>query len=290
MTAAKTLLKDLDMLRDTRETRGVFAGVASGIVVGLSVLSFFAFCELNDVAYFLAVPVGLAFTCTTVSSIVAIRARTTGQAIAWTFIGNVVPPTVLCLPTILGVFYATPAGLIAFAVTLPLVLAARSVRAGDGELALGADQRERLVGAVALLVATVALLGVNLAMHRLYSPVYLRFAWDPSDTPPLALAAPVLGALATTVFAAMTAIPDLMRSRLADRIARGVVAGLESHVRGGLTHVNAVVTQPGGPMRSAESREALGAMVVSGPRAALGVMLSLSGGALLALTALLAIL
>ncbi|MFK7987861.1 MAG: hypothetical protein AB8I08_17720 [Sandaracinaceae bacterium] len=287
MTAAYPLLRDLDALRNTRKIGGLFAGSASGLMVAAAVLLFFVRCGLDrEASILLVVPVGLAFVCTTVSSILAIRAPSTSKAVLWTFAGNVLPPTLLCLPTIMGVLYATPAGLVAFVFTLPVVLAARGARSEpNGPDSRPDHARERLVGALTLCVVTLALLAFNALSDR-----YEQLVWDSAPSVLPASLIPIVTALGAAALALMTAVPELRRARLADRIGRGQVAGLASRVEVGVTHVDEVAMLGGGPMRSAVSRQAVGGMVWSPARAVVGALLSVVGVHLLALSALAAVL
>jgi hypothetical protein len=202
----------------------------------------------------------VAFLCTAAGAAVAVRMDTTAKAVGLVFVSNVVPPTLVCAPTIVGVLFSFPSGLAAFAVTLPLVLLARrSARSPTP----GHVERERLLGAAFLLAGALLLAAFELRHGHARDGW-----WEPSPIPMAAL-----GALALALAAAL---PDLYRVWLRRTVRRGGLAHLALREDGVLERAHRAGD---GPLRQATAREALGRLHASPRRAAAGVALSLFAAA-----------
>jgi hypothetical protein len=247
--------KGLTSLEDSGRWRGLIVGAASG--VGVSVLVAQTFLGWNGWA---AIGLGaLACLCTTLGTIAAVRASSTGKAVLWVLGLNVLPPTLVFLPTLIGLFWAVPAGLLAFAVVLPLALLARAARQRPDR-----PERELLLGAgfTALAAAALAFMTGILAgtPHHAW--------WAPGG--PNVLAIPMLiAALVTLVLASAALARELRRAWIVVRAKRAgfVVA----HAGAGQHLVSIDVSIGSGPHRSARSTEDLGTLWLSPVRTALSL-------------------
>src|SRR5258706_15076281 len=106
----------------------------------------------------LAVP---AFVCTTLTTLLAGRARTDAAAVLGVFVGCVLPPTLLLLPTGIGALIGAGAGLLAAFALLPFVLVLRGVHAAPQD-----DDGEHVATFGAAWLVTVSVVMVLLANHH----------------------------------------------------------------------------------------------------------------------------
>ncbi len=254
---------------------GTSAGLAAGLAIAAPVAAFFLHANDGSFALGLSLLGLVAFACTAWGTRRAIRAASTGKAIAWVIGSNVLPPTLVFAPTVIGLFFSVPSGLLAAIVVLPFVLAVRAWAAGDR---LGREERESLLGAALLALVTVALV-IAQAYER-----YDAYAWGSALTASLAYAPTLLTALASVALASWTFARDARRACLARRIERGEASGLK--LAGGdaqLVHVERVADVGAGPLRSASTREELGDL----PRSIRRIVAALvvGGAATLALAA-----
>ncbi|GAB5541170.1 MAG: hypothetical protein SangKO_009300 [Sandaracinaceae bacterium] len=235
---------------------GWWAATAAGLVVSMSVARFFLAMqgtttpEPGVIAFFGGLFL-VALACTLFGAKAALHADGSVGALALTFGANVGPPTVLCAPTVIGLVYSVPAGLIAFTVVAPLVLltrrSARSERPGHLE-------RERLLGAGWLAATSLALSAVGLLEAD---------GW-------LGAVPGLVCGLAALAFAGLSAGRDLYRSWLA-AAARLGRSGLRL---GRDASLERVALTGAGPHRAQLTGERLGALHEAPLRAAAAVLLT----------------
>lgn len=255
------VLRALD--RTTKgEEPGLGLAVASGLVVSAPVARLFL--AFDDEPMFLVLALGLgliAFLCTTSGTLMALKADTTAKAVGWAFVTNVVPPAVVCAPSIYGVVFSIPAGLIAFCVVLPMVLLGR---AGAGP---GRESRRQLVGALFASAMAVALVYAEGIAAQDYYPRQSGL-----ERLPLTFVA-----LTAVVLAVGTAGRDLFRLWMWREVARGSLPGLRAEPSGrwaGTIVRHEDVGQ--GPLRTAPTHECVGRISASPARAVSGVLTSLA--------------
>lgn len=265
------------LMRDDRvERRGLATGVASGIAVSMPVARTFLGFDSGYESLAFAIPLGgLALVCTAIGSVLAIRAKTTGKAVLWVLGSNVVPPTIVCAPTVYGLLISVPSGVAAFLLTLPFVLLARRTVRSERS---GHEERDRLIGA-----ALAGLSAIGLLAYELSDMTPYRVGG------PLDLAPAVIAAVTALVLAGWALARDGERAWLALRIRRGDVRGYRlGPDSNGSALVERVADIGAGPHRAAETSEVIGALPRSWARVALGAVAStLAAVTLLAATALL---
>lgn len=273
-------LVPLDEARRAVPAGARWAAVASGLVVAGPVAQ--TFVSFDGPTMLLAPLLALlAFLCTMAGTLLAIRASTGGKATLWVLAANVMPPTLLCLPTIYGLVFATPSGLLAFVVVLPLALWARHI-ALDG----APHGAERMRLASALFLGTTALCLVSATFLHLRGP---REPWEATPNAWFLLAPTVAVSLAAIASALGSLLPDLYRVRLRARVASGRMGSLRLREEGTSAVLEHAVSAGAGPMRSGTTSEALGVLNASPLRVGLGLaclglgVLPLFGAALAAL-------
>lgn len=255
---------------------GLFTALGCGVAVSMPVLrTFIGFPSSDGPGVVIAFALGLlAFVCTTAGAYVAVRARTTGLAVLWAFASNVLPPTLVCAPTILGLIYSVPSGLAAFVFVLPFVLVARwsLARARSGYAS-----RDLLIGAT---IATLSTLGLAVFEHADIQTYIPRS--------PLMLVPALIAGVTALALALVSLLGDARRAFVGRALARGRVEGFRMVREGGEAIVEEVVALGAGPHRAAFSTETLGTLPISIVRVALATMIvlvALTGVASLALHA-----
>ncbi|MEM9187735.1 MAG: hypothetical protein AAGF12_01065 [Myxococcota bacterium] len=132
----------------------------------------------------------LAMVTATVGLQFAVRARGTAEAVAIVLAWTVIPPMTLFLPTVIGLFFALPAGLLTCAILLPAVLFRRHWEP------LAMEPRRRREGVVVgatLMVFTVVVLGV--AATAFERVLFGNEPWAPVWLIPAALLVALTGIL-----------------------------------------------------------------------------------------------
>lgn len=231
---------------------GYWAALAAGIAVAAPVARVFLGTGSTSVETLTMTSIlaAIAFACTTAGAVLAIRARTNAKAIAWVFASNVIPPTVVCAPSVIGLIFSVPAGLLAAIVVLPLVL---SVREWASEERAGRRERERLFGAGLLAFSALALLGYECFSDE------VPYAGPHGSGLALIEAPAVVAALAALVFAGVSLVREIHLAYLAHRVRSGEVGGLRmAHAAPDHVTIEAVAETGAGPHRTAPTREALG--------------------------------
>lgn len=275
----------LSRVRDERgEGRGLAVALASGVAVSMPVARFFLALlhdnpEVPNLLYhhpvdrWAALPfAGIACTCTTAGTLFALRAPTACRATLWVLASNVVPPAIVCAPTVYGLCFSVPCGFAAFVAVLPfMLLARRALRAQRP----GQSEHLRLIGAALALLGAAALVGAELAGST------------PEQVPSMLEWAPAIFAATTSLGLAGSAfLVDVTRAFVAFRIARGDLPGCRlAGDHDGSARVERVATLGEGPLRTVVVVEALGALPRSPARIALGALESAAALALLATTA-----
>ncbi len=228
------------------------AGLAAGLVVGAAVAETFLSMGdgANDIAWMVLPLSAVAFLCTGFGAWRAIGAETTGKAVGWVVASNVLPPTLICLPTIVGVIFSFPAGLIAAATVLPFVLV---VRKRATEPTRGREARERILSGAMAAFGGLVLLGWQLFVRAGSS------AYAPSH-PPALFAPVVVSALGALALAGSALLVELRNRRLVARIERGeeglrIVERDEARVE-----IEQIAETGAGPHRRAETRDLLGTL------------------------------
>lgn len=258
-------------MRDDRAERlGLGTALGAGVAVSMPVArTFLGFGPGWESATLATVLAGIAFACTTGGTLLAVRAKTTGKAVLWVTLSNIVPPTIVCAPTIYGLIVSVPSGVAAALVVLPFALAARrtlrSERAGHAE-------RDRLIGAA---FAGLSAVGLVVAYELAdAAPYVVRPLYD--------LAPATLAALVALALGAWTAAVEARRAWVGARLARGEVRGYRLGAEaGGLAVVERVEEAGAGPLRAAPTREVVGALPRSVARLAAGVLTSATATAVL---------
>lgn len=235
-----------------RRSAGWWAAVAAGLVVSMSVARFFLAAADGEMpslgpALLFGGLFLVAFVCTTFGAVAGSRADGGWMTALVVLLSNAGPPTLLFLPTVIGVVFSLPAGLAAFAVVLPLVLLARR----NAEVAApGWIERERLFGAAWLIAASVVMT-----------------ALDPGTRGWLERAPALVCALAGIGYAGLSAARDVYRSWLAAAARLG-----RSGLRLGRDHgLRRAAFVGAGPHRRRETSEHLGTLREAPLRAALGL-------------------
>ncbi len=272
MRSLETVRRALDRPPEEGGEAGMWVGFASGALVALPVLRVFLAFDDDPTVVVLAVALAsIAFACTTLGTVLAVRAETPAKAVGWLFLLNVLPPTLACAPSIYGVVFSFPAGLIAFTVVLPLAIWARVGRARPGH-----ESRERLLGAGWLAAMACAMLAFELTqLNRPYA--------TPASY--LLLPATVCG-LGALGLALASVVPDLMRLWTWRAVVDGRYPGLRARPDGRFSAVIERHTDAGaGPMRSASTSETLGSLSASPARSLLGVATALGATAVCGLSA-----
>lgn len=175
-------------------------GVAMGAGVGHVVTIFFHSALAGSALG------ALALLCTGAGVVAAMRARSDAAAVGWALLSNVGPPTTVFAVTVIGLCFAVPAGLAAFACVAPVVLFGR--RLARSERSAGAC-RERLLGGAVALSAALALCALEVSTA--------------GDTSTLVPAGFALGTAVALVLAA--AWPDLRRALVVARLRDGQLPG-----------------------------------------------------------------
>jgi hypothetical protein len=240
--ALRTAMADL---RTPGRRVGIWAGIGTGLGVSMVVSRAFLEVAGDEDSAWVLIPLLVAAVCTTFGTFLATRASTTGSAVMWVFVANVVPPTLMCLPTVLGLLFAIPSGLVAFLLVLPAALLARwSARLDEP----GHAERDALVGAG---FATFAALLLALWEH----------AEPTTEAPVLSPVPGVLAAGLALALASWTLIRGLLRTRIVRALAAGRVPGLRlaSNDQGTFA-VEQAVDIGGGPHRGAVTRDVIGAI------------------------------
>lgn len=257
-------------MRDDRAERlGLGTALGAGVAVSMPVArTFLGFGPGWESAALATVLAGIAFACTTGGTLLAVRAKTTGKAVLWVALSNIVPPTFVCAPTIYGLIISVPSGVVAALAVLPFALAARrtlrSERAGHAE-------RDRLIGATFAGLSAVGLVAYELTDA---APYVVRPLYD--------LAPATLAALVALALGAWTAAVEARRAWVGARLARGDVRGYRLGAEaGGLAVVERVEEAGAGPLRAAPTREVVGALPRSVARLAAGVLTSAAASAVL---------
>ncbi|MCZ7681854.1 MAG: hypothetical protein M5U28_24895 [Sandaracinaceae bacterium] len=241
-------------MRDDRAERlGLGTALGAGVAVSMPVArTFLGFGPGWESAGLATVLAGIAFACTTAGTLLALRAKTTGKAVLWVALSNIVPPTIVCAPTIYGLIISVPSGVAAALAVLPFALAARrtlrSERAGHAE-------RDRLIGA-----AIAGLSAVGLAAYELTdaAPYVVRPLYD--------LVPATLAALVALALGAWTAAVEARRTWVGARLARGDVRGYRLGPEAAGAALVERVEEPGaGPLRAAPTREVVGALPAPSP-------------------------
>lgn len=272
MTGLKRVLRALDRTTTEQGQLGIWVALASGLFVALPVARFFLVLDFDDFGY-VAAPLlgGLAFVCTMAGSLIAMRAPTTGKAIAWVLAMNILPPTVACAPSIYGVVISLPSGVLAATLVLPLVLIARHGRDKPGQAS-----RERLLGSLWLAAMTAALVIVELDI--------LNDPWPRREA--VGLVPVVITAMTALGLALSTLAVDGFRLWIWRGVTRGAFPGLRAKQIGKFSAVIERYEETGaGPLRSAPTREGLGQISASPARTVIGALAATSAVVLAGCTA-----
>ncbi|MFK7987862.1 MAG: hypothetical protein AB8I08_17725 [Sandaracinaceae bacterium] len=263
MTRAR-LLTTLAQLADPEQRAGTAVGRASGVLIASMVLSFFLGVglsagmlegtALDAVGWtaLLLVPVGLSLIFTALTNQLAVRASSTRDAVLALFLGMVCPPFTVFLVTLYGAFFAAGAGMLAFFITLPVVLAAR-----HGRRRHETGPHEALIGATALTAGSVVTL---LVQACIFTP---ELAADMEVWPmffPPALAAGAALHLAMPIVRRQTA-----RRSLVDAVQRRQIAGVEARQTGQCRSIefSSLEDLPGGPHRGRRLNRPAGGFTLS---------------------------
>jgi len=211
--------------------------------------------------------------------LVAQSSKTTRGAVGMTLLGCVSPPTMMFALTIYGLVFAVPAGLLAFALVVPLVLAARHIAAHDS-----ADAIARMLAPASAWLVPIG--AVVLLVERLYGG---HGAWG------------ALPLLASLLVALVVLIRDGARLIVLMRARHGVASGLALRpatpddaalprlsagllARGPFEVLERVTTLGDGAFRSTRTTEPLGLVRAPWARFALAAIVALmAAGALLVL-------
>jgi hypothetical protein len=256
----KVVAESFETLRDRASRKGLWLAIGAGVGVAAPVAYFFLVVLWN--ASFLAPTLGpLAFACTFAGALLAVRAKTAWRALGWVFLSNVLPPTLVCAPTVIGMMFSTPSGLVAFALVLPFVYLARwSARRERGH-----EERERLLGA---LFAALSAIGIVVASAILVP--------DAGPQPPFAVS--ILPALVASLTALGLALSSLARDvGRAVLVMRAKSEGWRVHATDrGTAVLERVFRIGGGPLREAETSEHVGEIEVAVLRTALSAIASLA--------------
>jgi len=206
--------------------------------------------------------------------LVAQSTKTTRGAVGMTLLGCVSPPTMMFALTFYGLVFAVPAGLVAFALVVPIVLAAREIAAHDS-----ADAIDRMLAPVSAWLVPIG--AVALLVERLYGG---QGAWG---------ALPLLASLLVVLIRDGARLIVLMRAR------HGVASGLALRpatpddaalprlsagllARGPFEVLERVTTLGDGAFRSTRTTEPLGLVRAPWARFALAAIVALmAAGALL---------
>lgn len=261
MRILERAVRELSRIRDEGgERRGLPVAIASGVAVSMPVARTFLGFDAGAEGLWLALPLaGIAFACTTAGTLLALRASTAWRATLWVLASNVVPPTLVCAPTIVGLFISVPSGFAAFVAVLPFALLARRTLRAERS---GHAERARLIGAALTLLSAAGLLAFELSDATPYR------APGPLDWAPAIVAAITSLALAGSALAL-----DASRALVASRVARGELPGYRlGDDRNGSAEVERVASTGEGPHRTAATTEALGALPRSAARIALGAL------------------
>jgi len=209
--------------------------------------------------------------------LVAQSTKTTRGAVGMTLLGCVSPPTMMFALTFYGLVFAVPAGLLAFALVVPLVLAAREIAAHDS-----ADAIDRMLAPASAWLVPIG--AVVLLVERLYGG---QGAWG------------ALPLLASLLVALVVLIRDGARLIVLMRARHGVALGLALRpatpddaalprlsagllTRGPFEVLERVTTLGDGAFRSTRSTEPLGLVRAPWARSALAAIVALiAAGALL---------
>jgi hypothetical protein len=232
---------------ESETPRAVGLGVALGAGVGVGAAVHRTFIALDpNGGGFVAVGGGLgllACLCTGVGAWAAMRQPTLGRALLWTFLANVGPPTLVCAPTVIGLFFSIPAGVLAFAAVVPLVVAARR---WAHPATPGWSERELLAGAG---FAVLSALGMNA-----YQLVATSSSTGPYDFIPVFFAS-----LAAATMCIAAGAPDARRAIVLSVGAAGRLPGyrIAPHGPSGSDLVRHA-TAGAGPHRAASTHEVVG--------------------------------
>lgn len=241
---SQTVRAALADLRSSDDRTGILAGIGTGVGVSMAVARFFLELAGPDQTPWILLPTLIALVCTTAGTALAVRAPTAGRAILWVVLANVLPPTLLCAPTVIGLVFATPSGIVAAALVLPLALLARESARSPKE---GHAERDALFGAGFAALAALGMAG--------YAHV------EPNSQAMLAPVPGLLAAGAALIMASWAFVGGLRR----DWVTRAIAAGQVRGMRLGGTHEGAVVVERtvdvgSGPHRAATTREAVGSI------------------------------
>ncbi len=261
--------------RSTAPVRVVVAG-ACALGVGAPVAALFMPMAIEErskllLSAFCVIAALAAPTFTFLTVFVAQSAKTTPGAIGMTLLGCVSPPTMMFALTLYGLIIAVPAGLVAFALAVPVVFAARRIAARDS-----ADVMDRVLAPVSAWLVPIG--AVMLLLARLYGG---HGAWG---------ALPLVAAL----LAALVVLSrDGARLLVLTRARYGLAAGLALRpatvddltlprlsegllMRGSPEVLERVTTVGDGAFRSTRTAEPLGLVRAPWARAAMVAIVALA--------------
>ena len=254
--------------RDARS--GLWMAIATGVAVSMPVArTFIGFGGEAAAAWALPLA-GLALLCTTAGTFLAVRAKSTARAVLQVLAWNVIPPTLVCLPSVVGLIFSVPSGFAAFAAVLPFALFARWSSRLERP---GHAERDRLMGGL-----MVALSGAGLVIYEVAqtSDVY-------SPPNPLAPAPAILAGVVALGLIGYALAKDVHRALLARSLGRGELPGWRvARAAEGRATVERAFEAGAGPHRAAPTRDTVGELVYSPPRIAAALALTVAAASLLA--------
>lgn len=264
----------LESFADPDRRPGQMAGRACGVLVASMVLSFFLgvsvaagiaeqpWVDALVWTALLLIPVGLSLLFTVLTSQMAVRSHRTRDAMLVLFAGMVGPPTGVFLITCYGAVFAAGAGLIAFFITAPVVLASRMARRRGAS-----EAHEALIGATALVAGGLVVLVAQAAIVWPHVGPFAFEVWPLVFPPALAAA----GAL---VLAGPPTRRRTLRLRLLDRVLGGTVPHVEADVANGIAMLRRVEIHPGGPHRGGLGEVPLGGFALDRAATTWGTVVS----------------
>ncbi len=277
------------MREDPRERRGLATAIASGVAVSMPVARTFLGLDTSLGGWVLGAALlgGLAMVCTAGGTFLAIRASSTKRAVLWVLGANVVPPTLVCAPTIYGLLISVPSGVAAFAAVLPFALYARRALRSERS---GHLERDRLTGALLVAISALGLAAYELLLADPYPGcVPVGEAWrciPPFESPfeavlrrSIDLVPAAVASLTALTLSGLALARDGRRAWIAASVRRGEVRGYRlGEESNGSAAVERVEEVGAGPMRAAPTLEPVGAI----PRSSLRLVAALATSTLAA--------
>lgn len=261
-----------DAVSELNESRaGRWVAVATGVGVAMPVARTFLGMggELAEGLAWALPLSALAFVCTTIGTLLALRAKSMVKAALQVLAWNLLPPTLICAPTIIGLFFSVPSGFAAFLVVLPFALSAKVALADERP---GRAERARLIGGL-----FAGLSAAGLVVYDALDPWRYRVHHVLEPAPAIIAAAFGLAIVTRAL------VTDARRAWVARALGHGRLPGWAlGTIENGRVTVERATLSGAGPMREAVTRDAFGEIAYSPLRLGLAVALALALTALFA--------